>query len=81
MKVPYKLEPRNAPLVPLDHEQFVVGHPEQIQDLVLKIKIRTDADQIRTDALLGNLMADKKMVEERFKEPVGRAHKRNFKKL
>ena len=75
MKVPYKLEPSKVPLVPLDHEQFVVGHPEQIQDLVLKIKIRTDADQIRTDTLLGNLMADKKMVEERFKEPVGRAHK------
>lgn len=75
MKIPYKLEPSDAPLVPLDHEQFVVGHPEQIQDLVLKIHIRTDADQIRTDTLLGNLMADKKMVEERFKEPVSRAHK------
>ena len=75
MKVPYKLEPRNAPLVPLDHEQFVVGHPGQIQDLVLKIQIKNNADQVRTDTLLGNLMAHKKMVEERFKEPVGRAHK------
>ena len=75
MKVPYKLEPRNAPLVPLDHEQFVVGHPEQIQDLVLKIKIKTYEDLVRTDALLGNLMADKKMVEKRFEEPVKRANK------
>ena len=75
MKVPYKLEPRNAPLVPLDHEQLVVGHPEQIQDLVLKIQIKNNADQVRTDTLLGNLMADKKMVEERFEEPVRRANK------
>ncbi len=75
MKVPYKLEPERAPLVPLDHEQFVVGHPEQIQDLVLKIHIKNDADQIRTDTLLGNLISDKKMVEKRFEEPVGRAHK------
>tara|TARA_R100000656_G_C3939029_1_gene126339 strand:+ start:148 stop:729 length:582 start_codon:yes stop_codon:yes gene_type:complete len=75
MKVPCKLGPEKAPLVPLDHEQFVVGHPEQIQDLVQRIQIKNDNDQVRTDALLGNLMADKKMVEERFKEPVTRAHK------
>jgi len=74
MKVPYKVEPRAA-LVPLDHEQFVVGHPEQIKDLVLKIKIKTYEDLVRTESLLVNLMTDKKTVEEKFKEPVKRAHK------
>ena len=75
MKIPYKLEPERVPLVPLDHEQFVVGHPEQIQDLVLKIQIKNDADQVRTDALLGNLKIDKKVVEKKFEEPVKRANK------
>jgi hypothetical protein len=75
MKLPYKLEPHNAPLVPLDHHQFVVGHPETIQDLVLKIKIKNDADLVRTESLIVNLMTDKKTVEESFKEPVKRANK------
>lgn len=74
MKTPYKLEPSHT-LVPLDHEQFVVAAPEAIEALVEQIQIRNDADFIRTDALLGNLVADKKTVEERYEGPVKSAHK------
>ena len=74
MKTPYKLDPSHT-LVPLDHEQFVVALPEQIEALVEQIQIHNDADFIRTDALLGNLMGDKKTVEERYEGPVKSAHK------
>tara|TARA_R110002051_G_scaffold5954_6_gene29625 strand:- start:966 stop:1544 length:579 start_codon:yes stop_codon:yes gene_type:complete len=74
MKVPYKMEPQSA-MVPLDHTQFVVGHPDQIKGLVLKIQIKNQVDLVRTESLLVNLMTDKKMVEKKFEEPVKQANK------
>ena len=73
MKIPYKTEPENYPLmpppttlIPLDHEQFISSRPEHVKDLIVGMHMHNDKDLIRAEDVIVRIRRDKKLIEEKF---------------
>jgi len=71
MKIPYKTEPQPTML---EHTQFVTARPEHVKDLIMGIHMHNDDDLARAEDVIVRIRKDKKQIEERFAEPVERAH-------
>ena len=83
MKIPYKQEPNTQEpntqepkrFVTFDHEQFITAKPEHVKDLIVKMHMKSESDLAMADIILGRIRKDKKVIEDRYREPVDRAHK------